>query len=75
MAAVINGILTSPANAGSMLKGDRLMFWGTQITISGHPSRSVESDSVFLPMGDAGVWMPINQPVPRVIGARAGGVI
>lgn len=78
MPQVVDGKLCSPANAGSLLKGDMIEVDGELCTIEKHPSR-LDGSHVKLVFEWSGHtiarWFPINQPVCRVVGARSGGQI
>lgn len=76
-AQVIDGKLCSPANAGSLLKGDMIEVDGELCTIARHPER--QGPTVKLVFNWSGHpiarWFVINEPVCRVVGARSGGQI
>lgn len=84
MVKIINGVLTSPMNAGSLEPGDRI-FKGEidqEIISVSAPRRYMEmagrhsgSPYVVIRTDLSSFHVGINTPLLRIVGARSGGQI
>ena len=86
MAQVINGLLTSKVNAGSLTRGDVVIRNGIvqeiQRTEHRGPTgasftrlRGANSAYVSIKTSEEAFWIGINTPMDRVVGARSAGQI
>ena len=77
--------LTSPLNAGQLLKNDRIIVDGQECPIIEHPRRLVDNHPQLtvitvrlLIIWDGWIisrYFPVNQPIRRIVGGRSGGQI